>query len=141
MMIDRNLARGLFLALIALVFGGFSLQYQTGSLGRAGPGLFPLIVSGILLTIALMIIVRSRFTACEPLDLNLKNIGLLLVSLCVFALLSLYVNMLAGIVAMVFISGKAATTYSVSRNIKISIGLIIVAFAFQKLLGLSLPLI
>lgn len=141
MMIDRNLARGLFLALIALVFGGFSLQYQTGSLSHAGPGLFPLIVSGILLAIALMIVVRSRFVAREPLNLNLKNIGLLLFSLCVFAFLSLYVNMLVAIVAMVFISGKAATTYSVPRNIKISIGLILVAFAFQKLLGLSLPLI
>ncbi len=140
-MIDRNLARGLFLALIALVFGGNALRYQTGALSHAGPGLFPLLVSGVLMVIALLIIVRSRFQQSERLDLNIKNIGLLLVSLCVFALLSLYVNMLAGIVAMVFISGKAATTYSVSRNIKISIGLIVVAFAFQKLLGLSLPLL
>lgn len=140
-MIDRNLARGLFLAVIALVFGGYALQYQTGSLGRAGPGLFPLLVSGVLMVIALLIIVRSRFQASEPLDLNARNIGLLLLSLCVFALLSLYVNMLVAIVAMVFISGKAATTYSVSRNIKISIGLILVAFAFQKFLGLSLPLL
>lgn len=140
-MIDRNLARGLFLAVIALVFGGYAMQYQTGALGHAGPGLFPLLVSGVLLLIALMIIVRSRLQAPEPLDLQVKNIGLLLLSLCVFALLSLYVNMLVAIVAMVFISGKAATTYSVPRNIKISIGLILVAFAFQKFLGLSLPLL
>ncbi|HVR51628.1 MAG TPA: tripartite tricarboxylate transporter TctB family protein [Pseudorhodoferax sp.] len=140
-MIDRNLARGLFLAAIALVFGGYAMQYQTGSLGRAGPGLFPLLVSGVLMVIALLIIVRSRLQAPEPLDLNVRNIGLLLLSLCVFALLSLYLNMLVAIVAMVFISGRAATTYSVPRNIKISIGLILVAFAFQKFLGLSLPLL
>lgn len=140
-MIDRNLARGLFLALIALVFGGYSLQYSTGSLGHAGPGLFPLLVSGALMAIALMIIVRSRFQSPERLQLNAKNIGLLLLSLCVFALLSHYVNMLVAIVAMVFISGRAAVDYSIKRNIKISLGLIVVAFAFQKLLGLSLPLI
>ncbi|MFT3720260.1 tripartite tricarboxylate transporter TctB family protein [Pseudorhodoferax sp.] len=139
-MIDRNLARGLFLGVIALVFGGNALRYSIGSLSHAGPGLFPLLVSGVLLLIALAIVVRSRFVPRERLEFNLRNIGLLLVSLCVFALLSLYVNMLAGIVAMVFISGRAAATYSVARNIKISLGLIVVAFAFQKLLGLSLPL-
>lgn len=140
-MIDRNLARGVFLAAVALTFGVYSLRYPVGSWDRAGPGLFPLMVSGALLTMALMIIVRSRFQKPEPLEFNVKNISLLLVSLCVFALLSLYVNMVVAIVAMVFIAGKAAATYSVSRNIKISIGLIVVAFAFQKLLGLSLPLL
>lgn len=140
-MIDRNLARGVFLAAVALTFGGYSLRYPTGHLDHAGPGLFPLMVSGVLLLIAVMIMVRSRFQQPEPLEFNPRNISLLLISLCVFAGLSLYVNMLVAIVAMVFIAGRAAATYSVSRNIKISIGLIIVAFAFQKLLGLSLPLL
>ena len=140
-MIDRDLARGVFLAAVALTFGGYSLRYPAGSWDRAGPGLFPLMVSGSLLVLALMIMVRSRFQKPEPFEFNGRNIGLLLVSLCVFALLSLYVNMVVAIVAMVFIAGKAAATYSVSRNIKISLGLIVVAFAFQKLLGLSLPLL
>lgn len=140
-MIDRNLARGVFLAAVALAFGVYSLRYPVGSWDRAGPGLFPLMVSGALLAMALMMVVRSRFQKPEPLEFNVKNIGLLLVSLCVFALLSLYVNMVVAIVAMVFIAGNAAATYSVSRNVKISLGLIVVAFAFQKLLGLSLPLL
>ena len=140
-MIDRNLARGVFLAAVALTFGVYSLRYPVGSWDRAGPGLFPLMVSGALLAMALMMVVRSRFQKPEPFEFNVKNIGLLLVSLCVFALLSLYVNMVVAIVAMVFIAGKAAATYSVSRNVKISLGLIVVAFAFQKLLGLSLPLL
>ncbi|WP_448251410.1 tripartite tricarboxylate transporter TctB family protein [Ottowia oryzae] len=140
-MIDRNLARGVFLAAVALAFGVYSLRYPVGSWDRAGSGLFPLMVSGALLAMALMIIVRSRFQKPEPLEFNVKNISLLLVSLCVFALLSLYVNMVVAIVAMVFIAGNAAATYSVSRNVKISLGLIVVAFAFQKFLGLSLPLL
>ena len=140
-MIDRNLARGVFLAAVALAFGVYSLRYPVGSWDRAGPGLFPLMVSGALLAMALMMVVRSRFQKPEPFEFNVKNIGLLLVSLCVFALLSLYVNMVVAIVAMVFIAGKAAATYSVSRNVKISLGLTVVAFAFQKFLGLSLPLL
>jgi hypothetical protein len=41
---------------------------------------------------------------------------------------------------MVFFSAIAGTSYSVVRNLKVSAGLIAVAFAFQKLLGLNLPL-
>lgn len=139
-MIDRNLARGLFLAAISLAFGLSSLGYSVGALSHAGPGLFPLMVSGLLMVIALSIIVRSRFTVREKLEFNIRNIGLLLGALCAFALVSLFVNMTAGIVVMVFIAGFGASTYSVSRNVKVAIGLVAVAFAFQKLLGLNLPL-
>lgn len=139
-MIDRNLARGVFLAVIALVFGGYALQYDSGSLGRAGPGMFPLMVSGVLLLIAVITIVRSRFQVAEPMPFNFKNIGLLLAALCVFAGVSLYLNMIVAIVALVFIAGKAATDYSIVRNIKISVALIAVAYAFEHFLGLSLPL-
>ena len=41
---------------------------------------------------------------------------------------------------MVFCSTLAGTSYSVMRNVKISAGLIAIAFALQKLLGLNLPL-
>ena len=47
----------------------------------------------------------------------------------------------AGIVFMVFCASFAgAASYSVVRNLKITAGLIAVAFAFQKLLGFNLPL-
>lgn len=139
-MIDRNLARGLFLAAISLAFGLSSLGYSVGALSHAGPGLFPLMVSGMLMVVALSIIVRSRFTAREKLEFNYRNIGLLLGALCAFAVVSLLVNMTAGIVVMVFIAGFGASSYSISRNVKVAIGLVAVAFAFQKLLGLNLPL-
>jgi len=73
-------------------------------------------------------------------DFNLKNISLFLASLCGFAVIAEERNMIAGIVFMVFCASLAGTSYSVVRNIKISAGLIAVAFAFHKLLGLNLPL-
>ena len=85
--------------------------------------------------------VRSRFVEREHLDFKLKNIALILASLCGFALISEYLNMIAGIVFMVFCASFAGTSkYSMMRNLKISAGLIAVAFAFQKLLGFNLPL-
>ena len=44
-MIDRHLARALFVIAFAIVFGLGSLQYKIGTLSHAGPGLFPLLVS------------------------------------------------------------------------------------------------
>jgi len=139
-MIDRNLARGVFLAVIALLFGIGSLQHSIGQFSRAGPGLFPLMVSSLLLLIALATIVRARLVEPEPLTFNPRNIALLLLALCGFALVSRHLDMAAGIVLMVFVAGLAGSSYSVLRNLKVAAGLILVAYGFQKLLGLNLPL-
>ena len=140
-MIDRNLARGLFLAAIALAFGLGALRYPIGDFARAGAGLFPLMVSVLLLLIALATLVRSRVVTGPRFEFNPVNIALLLSALCAFALVSRVLDMTAGIVAMVFISGFAGTAkYSIVRNLKVSVGLFLVALAFQKLLGFNLPL-
>ncbi len=137
---DRNLARGLFLMAIALAFGLTSLRYSIGDFSRAGPGLFPALVSSLLFVIGVVTVIRSRLVDKVRLDLNLKNIAIILASLCGFALISEHVNMIAGIVFMVFCSTMAGTSYSWVRNIKISAGLVTMALVLQKLLGLNLPL-
>jgi hypothetical protein len=137
---DRNLVRGLFLIAISLVFGLQSLRYPIGQFSRAGPGLFPLMVSCLLFLIGLITAVRSRFVERVHLDFNLKNIAIILSSLCGFAVLSEHLNMIVGIAFMVFCAAFAGTSYSVGRNLKVVAGLIAMAFAFQKLLGLNLPL-
>jgi len=138
---DRNLVKGLFLIAISLGFGLGSVRYPIGQFARAGPGLFPLLVSSLLFLIGLATVVRSRFAERVHLDFNLKNIALILASLGGFALVSEHVNMIAGIVFMVFCASFAGSAaYSVTRNLKIAAGLIAVALVFQKLLGFNLPL-
>ena len=137
---DRNLVRGLFLVAISLAFGLQSLRYSIGSFGRAGPGLFPLMVSSLLLVVGVITVVRSRFVEPVHLEFNMKNIAIILASLCGFALISEHLNMIAGIVFMVFVATLAGTTYSVARNVKIALGLIAMALFFQKVLGVQLPL-
>lgn len=125
---------------IALFFGLGSLNYQIGHFSRSGPGLFPLMVSCLLFLIGVVSVVRSRFVKPEALNYNMKNIALVLSGLCGFALLSEHVNMIAGIVFLVFCVSFAGTSYSVARNLKICAGLIAIAFVFRYLLGLQLPL-
>lgn len=140
-MLDRNLVRGLFLAAVSLAFGLGALRYHVGSFAHAGPGLFPLMISVGLLAIAAATIVRSQLVAREPLGFNVRNIALIIAALCAFALASKFVNMVVGIVVMVFIASAAATSWSWKRNLQIAAGLVAVAFAFQKLLGFNLPLL
>jgi len=71
---------------------------------------------------------------------NIRNITLIILSLCGFALISQYLNMIAGIVFLVFCASVAGTDYSVMRNLKVAGFLIVVALMFQKLLGVQLPL-
>jgi hypothetical protein len=139
-MTNRNFLRGLFLVAIALAFGLGSLKYPRGSFERAGPGMFPLLVSSLLFVLGAITVVRAFLVERAPLNFNVRNISLILGSLAGFALISEYVNMIAGIVLMVFVATLAGTSYSVVRNIKIAAGLIAMALFFQKVLGVQLPL-
>src|SRR5262249_31790517 len=132
--------RGLFLVLVSLIFGLGSLKYPTGSFERAGPGMFPLLVSCLLFLLGVFNVVRAYLVEAAPLNFNVRNISLILGSLVGFALLSEYVNMIVGIVFMVFVATFAGTSYSVVRNIKIALGLVAVAVFFVKVLGVQLPL-
>jgi hypothetical protein len=139
---NRNFVRGLVLMAIALLFGIVAVsKYSIGELSRAGPGMFPLLVSCMLFLVGLLTLVRSHFVDPLPLDYNVKNIAIILVSLVGFALISEYVNMIPAIIFLAFVSTYAGTSYSVVRNIKISVGLIAIAYGFEHLLGLNLPLI
>ena len=137
---NRNVLKGVFLMAIATAFGLGSFNYSVGSLARAGPGMFPLLVSSSLFLVGVAMIVRSSRMPRVPMQFNLKNIAIILASLVGFALLSEYVNMLAGIVFLVFCSSAAGTSYSLVRNVKIAASLAAIALALQKLLGLQLPL-
>jgi hypothetical protein len=125
---------------VSLAFGVGALQYRVGDFSRAGPGLFPLLIGTLLFLIGVLTVVRSRFVKPEPIEHNMKNIALVLVGLCGFAAISHYLNMIVGIIFLVFVVAFGGTNYSVARNIKITAGLIAVAFMFRHLLGLNLPL-
>ena len=124
---------------ISLLFGLTALHYPIGDFSRGGPGLFPTIVSGLLFIIGLATAIRARFVERVPLDIHPRNIAIVIGSLIGFAVVS-RVNMIAGILVLVFVATAAGTSYSWVRNLKISFVLILIAFAFQKFLGVNLPL-
>ena len=138
---NQNLLRGLLLMAIALAFGLGAFRYRIGTFGKAGPGLFPLMISILLFAIGVIAVVRARFVDAVPMRFPLRTFSLILLSLIGFATVSRFVNMTAGIVFMVFCASFAGHSFSTIRNLKIAAGMLVVAFAMQKLLGLDLPLL
>jgi hypothetical protein len=139
-MVNQNTGRGLLLATVALLFLVQAPHYTIGSLSKPGPGLFPVIVAGILLVIGIAIVVRSRFSEAVPLDFRVRNIALIAASLVGLALVSEYVNMLAGIAVMVTMASLASDDFSIPRTATITVALCLVAVAMKKGLGVQLPL-
>jgi Tripartite tricarboxylate transporter TctB family len=140
MMITRNLAQGLVLIAISLAFGLGALRYPVGRLDQTGPGLFPLLVSSLLFLIGVATVVRSLLTEPVSLHFRLKNIAIILTSLCGFTVVSHYVNMIAGTVFLVFCATLAGRQYSIGRNAVVVVVLIGIAVVLQKLFGFQLPL-
>lgn len=138
---NQNFLKGVFIILFGLLFGLNSLRYSVGTFSRGGPGLFPLMASVALVVIGLIVVIYSRFIKPVPMSHSVKNISIIMISLIGCAVISGFINMIAGIVFLVFCSSLAATSYSTVRNLKISAGLVAVAFGFKYVLGLNLPLI
>jgi Tripartite tricarboxylate transporter TctB family len=139
-MVNQNTGRGLLLAAVALLFLLQAPFYRVGSLSKPGPGLFPVIIAGILFVIAIAIVVRSQFSEPVPLDFRFRNMTLIAASLFCFALVSEYVGMLAGIAVMVSIASFASDDFSIPRTAVTTLGLCLVAVAMKKGLGVQLPL-
>ncbi|MCJ2087684.1 tripartite tricarboxylate transporter TctB family protein [Methylobacterium sp. E-005] len=140
-MVNQNAVRGVVLSAIALCFGLTALRYPIGSFAHAGAGLFPLLVSALLLLIGVITLVQARFEPAKPIPFAWRNIGIILLSLVVFVVAAQVASIVLGIVLLVMVSSLAATSYSWKRVLAVSVALIAVALAFQKLLGLNLQVI
>lgn len=139
-MINQNVGRGLLLGAVALFFLVQAPGLRIGSLARPGPGLFPFMVASLLVIIAIVMLVRSRFIEAVPFDFRFRNIALVAASLLCFALVSEYVNMFAGIAVMATMVSLASADFSIRRAATIAGVLCLVAFAMKRLLGVQLPL-
>ncbi|MEJ0077914.1 MAG: tripartite tricarboxylate transporter TctB family protein [Alphaproteobacteria bacterium] len=138
--INQNVGKGLLLAAVSLFFLLQAPALTVGSLSHPGPGLFPVLVASLLLFLAVVMLARSRLIEPAPLDFRFRNIALVAGSLIAFALVSEFVNMLAGIVVMTSIASFASTDFSIPRTATIAAALCAMAFALKKLLGVQLPL-
>jgi len=138
---NQKVMRGLALVAVSLFFGIQAYNLQLGTLARAGAGLFPLMISGAVGLIGIVMLIQARFEAPEPMGFGIRNISIIMASLIGFVLIAHFVKVIVAIVYLVFVAGLAAADYSVVRNVKISVVLIGIAACFHYFLGLNLPLL
>ena len=60
-MTNRNVVRAAFVIAVALSFSIGSLRYSIGTFAHAGPGLFPLVISTIVLLLGVISLIQSRY--------------------------------------------------------------------------------
>jgi hypothetical protein len=137
---NRDTLGGLLLIAIGLFFGIQSLSYPLGTLAQIGPGLFPLAVSCIVVVLGTINVIRSRFTDPVAPSFNLRGILCIFGAIVAFVLLSTYVNMIVGIIALVIIASLGAETFSPPKVAGLAGSLIVIAFVFQRFFQLDLPL-
>lgn len=140
MTVNQNLAKGICLIAIAIFFGAQARNYPLGTLGRAGPGMFPMVVCVLLALVGLAIVLRTGLIEGKPLEFKLKNIGLVAGGLIGFELLSEHINMLVALVVMVLVTSYAASDFKLSRALILTAVLAAAALGMKLGLGLQLPL-
>ncbi|MEH2498877.1 hypothetical protein V1294_005356 [Bradyrhizobium sp. AZCC 1678] len=107
------------LAVIAVAFGLAALRLPIGELSHSGAGFFPQLVSCLLLFLASIIVAKSFVENPTSLHLNAKNIALVLSGLIGFIFCTKLLNMVVGIVWLVFVAALAGSSYSWQRNTRV----------------------
>ena len=105
---NQKVMRGLALIAVALFFGVQASRLQLGSFARAGAGLFPLMICGMVALIGLVMLVQARFEAPEPMGFDIRNIAIIMAALIGFVQIAQRLNVIVAIVYLVFVSGLAA---------------------------------
>lgn len=136
-----DLGAGVIFVVIGLAFAGMTFaDLDIGTARRMGPGYFPIVLSGILIALGLVIAVQSIGQADEPRGpLPWRGLVVLLSVPVIFGLLIRPLGMAPVLALTTFITSFASTRMSVKAALLLAVGLTVfcvVVFNF----GLSLPL-
>jgi hypothetical protein len=127
----------LFFGLAAVIMGR---DYPMGSAGRMGPAYFPTVLGTLLALIGLMGVIRSFIRKGEAVSkFHLKELGLILVSVCLFGVLMRGAGLVPAVIVLIFISAYASPKFKWTEVAMLAAGLAVFSYAvFVKLLGLPM---
>ncbi len=147
--VEDLVSAGIF---IVLGVGAFimALDYRTGTLHRMGPGIFPLIVSGLMAILGVALAVQAvvawrlrRVSGAQsgllPDFVAMRALIITMVSLLVFALLIRTAGMMIAITAMVFIATRAQPGRPILSSLVLSISLAVLCAAIF-VYGIGIPI-
>ncbi|WP_309083292.1 tripartite tricarboxylate transporter TctB family protein [Chelativorans sp.] len=142
--IDRvNLACGLLFIAVGAVFGYQSVGMELGTALRMGPGYFPLVLSGVLMLLGVVVILQSIRAEGEALGaIAWRGIFLILPAPIFFGLTVRGLGFLPAIFCTALIASFASTRMNPLMAVLISAGVTVFSYlAFIYALGLPFRLV
>jgi Tripartite tricarboxylate transporter TctB family len=141
---QTNFAAGALYISFGVAVAVGSLSYEVGSASRMGPGYFPLGAGIALAMTGLIVLIGAlrRRTSASRLSLwPLKNVGLILASVAMFAVSLETLGLIVALPLLVGVSAWAHPNFSWQTTaISILFQLVLVWVVFVMLLGIRVPL-
>jgi putative tricarboxylic transport membrane protein len=118
-------------------------DYKVGTTARMGSGFFPAVISGLLVLLGVVSIVRSFFRPGEPVGrLALKPLALIVAAMILFGLLARGAGLIITLPLLALVSAYASQRFRVGQTLAITAvlsGFCILVFVVG--LGIPLPLL
>jgi putative tricarboxylic transport membrane protein len=118
-------------------------EYKIGTAVKMGPAYFPLVLSGLLILIGLISLVRSFFSQGTPIGaLTIKGLLLVVVPTFLFGLLVRGVGLIVALPMLVIVSSFAGREFRWGPVLALAAGLtVFCTLVFLKGLGVPLPIL
>lgn len=133
MMINKEKSSGIFIFLVGLYFAVYSLMYPLGYFSNMGPGMFPLILSSLLMILGTIVFLRG-FSDEKFFDLNFRLPALIILIIIASAVLF---KTLGAIVASTFLIVSSASLHE-KFKFKDSLKLLLVSLTILLILKMFL---
>ncbi len=139
----RDFWAGLLYLLVGAAAFYIAQDYEMGKAISMGPGYFPLVLSGALMAIGAVSVVRSYLVAGEPLQgFAFGKLLYIAVSVLAFALVVEGAGLAIAVVVVFFISAAGSKFFNWKFTLMISTGAaVFCSLVFVKGLGIPLPIL
>lgn len=140
--ISKDLLAGLIFIGFGLAFGYASLNYQVGTAFRMGPGYFPLVLSGIIIFLGVIILLQSFATAAEEGPIGgvpWRGLALIMAALVFFGFTVRGLGLLPSLFITSFMSASASRQTSLAGAFLIAAMLTVICLLIF-VWGLGMPL-
>lgn len=137
----KDFFAGLLFILFGVAFIWLARDYGFGTARRMGPAFFPIVLSGILIVIGVVIGVRGvAVTENPPQGFTFKGLFLVITGTLLFGLLVRHAGVPAATAVLVCISAFASQRFNWKPTLVLAIGLsIFCVVVFVYALGLPMP--
>ena len=138
----RDMAAGAVFALIGLSFLVGALMLDIGTAFKMGPGYFPLLLSGILLLLGVLVMVQSLRSAPEAIGaVPWRGLVLILAAPIIFGATVRGLGLVIALTLAIIAAAAASRRTTLTTGLALVVGLtIFCVLVFSYGLGLPLPL-